>query len=78
MEKTLYKPCPFCMNPNAIETDTGDACCFCDYEGVVGVGKYGVFVNIQQYNKIFFASNHKDRIDNLHGKNDEQIFELKS
>lgn len=22
----MIKPCPFCQNPNAVETDTGEAC----------------------------------------------------
>lgn len=65
------------MNPNSPDTDTGDACCFCDYEGEVIIGKGGVFINMEQYNKIWLASNHKERLDELHGKNDEQIFELK-
>lgn len=65
----MRKPCPFCQNPNAPEGDTGDACCFCDYEGSVTIGKYGMFDTIDQYNKVFFATNHKNRLDELHGRN---------
>lgn len=64
----MMKPCPFCMNPKAEENDTGGACCFCDYQGEVSIGKNGMFDSIEQYNKIFDASNHQDRIDKLHGR----------
>lgn len=64
----IKKPCPFCQNPNDPESDTGGACCFCDYEGIVTIGVGGVFTNIEQYNKIFNASNHQDRMDKLHGR----------
>ena len=67
----MNKPCPFCCNPNAPENDIGGACCFCDYQGIVTIGVGGMFSNIEQYNKIYFASNHKDRMDELHGRNDE-------
>jgi len=66
----MKKPCPFCCNPSAPEYDAGGACCFCDYEGVVTVEKDGMFSNIEQYNKVFYASNHKNRMDELHGRND--------
>jgi len=66
----MIKPCPFCQNPNAVETDTGDACCFCDYEGVVSVGVDGMFSNLKQYNAVYYASNHQNRLDELHGRND--------
>lgn len=65
----MTKPCPFCQNPNAEET--GDACCFCDYEGEVSIGKNGMFSNIEQYNKIYFASSHQERLDELHGRNNK-------
>ena len=65
------KPCPFCQNLN-FEYDEGGACCFCDYEGVITIGNYGTFSTLEQYNKVYFASNHQDRLDELHGKN---IFE---
>lgn len=64
------KPCPFCQNLNASENDGGGACCFCDYEGEITVGKGGFFSNIEQYNKVFFASNHQNRLDELHGRNE--------
>jgi hypothetical protein len=74
----MEKPCPFCCNPNALDHDTGEACCFCDYEGMVSIGKYGMFTDLEQYNKIYFASNHKSRLDELHGRNDnvERRFNL--
>lgn len=62
------KPCPFCQNPNV--EDTGGACCFCDYQGEVSIGKNKMFSNLEQYNKIFFATNHQDRMDELHSRND--------
>jgi phage antirepressor YoqD-like protein len=68
--RTETKPCPFCCNSTTEEYDTGGACCFCDYEGEVTVGKFGVFKDIEQYNKVYFASNHQDRLDELHGRND--------
>jgi len=64
------KPCPFCQNLNAPENDTGGACCFCDYEGFVIIGDGGTFSNLQQYNKVYFAANHQDRLDEIHGRND--------
>jgi hypothetical protein len=67
------KPCPFCQNTNAPEGDTGGACCFCDYEGVVSIGEFGMFKNIEQYNKIYFASNHQNRMNELHGRNNNVI-----
>lgn len=72
-----YKPCPFCQNLNAPEGDTGDACCFCDYQGEVSIGKGGMFSAIESYTKLFNATNHQDRLDELHGRNDKiQILEL--
>lgn len=65
------KPCPFCQNPNAPENDAGDACCFCDYTGEVTIGRFGVFSTIDQYNKVYFASGHQNRLDELHGRNDK-------
>ena len=62
------RPCPFCCNPNAPENDTGGACCFCDYEEMVSVGKNGMFGDLQQYNEIYFAANHQDRMNKLHGR----------
>lgn len=59
-------PCPFCQNPNASNEDVGDACCFCDYQGVVTVGKFGTFSNITQYDKVYNATNHSNRLDELH------------
>lgn len=64
------KPCPFCCNPNAPENDVGGACCFCDYEGEVTIGPGGMFSNLEQYNKIFQAQSHEERIGELHGRND--------
>ena len=65
----IIKPCPFCQNQFTDEYDTGDACCFCDYEGVVSIGKHGMFSSLEQYNKIYFAANHQQRMDELHGRN---------
>jgi hypothetical protein len=64
------KPCPFCCNPNAPENDVGGACCFCDYQGEVTIGKFGNFSTVEQYDKVYFATNHKDRLDELHRRND--------
>jgi hypothetical protein len=72
----MRKPCPFCQNPNAPEGETGEACCFCDYEGSVSIGKFGMFSDIEQYNKVYFAANHKDRMDELHGRNDKKVKNL--
>ena len=69
------KPCPFCQNPNA--EDVGDACCFCDYEGTVKVGKNGMFDTIEQYNKVYQSSNHKERLESLHSLSDKNIQGLK-
>lgn len=69
----LTKPCPFCQKPNA--EDTGGACCFCDYEGEVTVGKGGMFKDIESYNKLYSCTNHEDRMDELHGRNDSTIIE---
>lgn len=63
------KPCPFCCNPNASENDAGGACCFCDYSGEVTIGKYGNFSSIEAYNKLYDATNHQDRLDELHRRN---------
>lgn len=71
----ITKPCPFCQNPNA-EYDDGNACCFCDYEGVVTIGKNAMFSNIEQYNKIYLASNHQNRLDELHGRNNQLHMKL--
>lgn len=68
MEKLKYKPCPFCQNING-EYGEGGACCFCDYEGEVTIGFGGMFDSIEQYNKIYFATNHQNRMDELHGRN---------
>ena len=68
----MEKPCPFCCNPNAPENDTGGACCFCDYQGVVTIGRNGMFSSVEQYNKLYYATNHKDRMDELHGRNDKE------
>ena len=65
------KPCPFCQNPNAPENNDGNACCFCDYQGEVTIGKYCTFSTIEQYNKVYFATNHQNRLDELHGRNKE-------
>lgn len=65
------QPCPFCCNPNAPENDAGGACCFCDYEGEVSIGKYGTFSSLEQYNKVYYATGHKERIDELHGRNNK-------
>jgi hypothetical protein len=62
-------PCPFCQNPNATEEDVGGACCFCDYQGEVTIGTFGTFSNIEQYNKVYCATNHNDRLDELHDRN---------
>jgi hypothetical protein len=66
----MTKPCPFCQNPNASENDVGGACCFCDYEGEVTIGKFGTFSNLEQYNKVYFATSHQNRLDELHGRNE--------
>lgn len=70
MGSNIVKPCPFCQNPNTNEYDVGGACCFCDYQGEITIGKYGVFDSIEQYNKVLNASSHQDRIDELHGRNE--------
>lgn len=57
------KPCPFCTTD-----DVGGACCFCDYKGIVTIGYGGMFSSIEQYNKVYFASSHQDRLDELHGR----------
>ena len=64
------KPCPFCQNKSTDIYDEGGACCFCDYEGEVTIGKFGTFSTLEQYNKIYFANSHQDRMDELHGRND--------
>ena len=69
VSKSVTKPCPFCQNKYTSEYDEGGACCFCDYEGIVTIGKNGVFSSIEQYDKIYFASNHQNRMDELHGRN---------
>lgn len=69
VSKSVTKPCPFCQNKYTSEYDEGGACCFCDYEGEVTIGKNSVFTSIEQYNKIYFASNHQNRMDELHGRN---------
>jgi hypothetical protein len=69
VSKSVTKPCPFCQNKYTSEYDVGGSCCFCDYEGVVSIGKNGSFSTIEQYNKIYFASNHQNRMDELHGRN---------
>ncbi len=71
----IKKDCPFCQNKYTTEYDEGGACCFCDYQGVVTVGEKGMFSNIEQYNKVYFASNHQDRLDELHGRNDRKLQE---
>lgn len=63
------KPCPFCCNPNAPENDVGGACCFCDYSGEVTIGKYCTFSNIEAYIKVYTATSHQKRMDELHGRN---------
>lgn len=63
------KPCPFCCNTYTDEYDVGGACCFCDYEGEVTIGKHGMFDSIEQYNKVFYASSHQERLDEIHGRN---------
>ena len=67
-----YKPCPFCQNDNG-KYDEGGACCFCDYEGGVTIGYGGTFDSIEQYNKVYYATNHQNRLDELHGRNDNKI-----
>lgn len=65
----IKKRCPFCCNENeSAIIDTGGACCFCDYEGVVTIGLGGMFSNIKQYNEIYYSSNHKEMIDKLHDR----------
>lgn len=61
----MEKNCPFCQNPNAEENDTGGACCFCDYTGRVTIGKHGNFSSIEQYNAVYNATNHEDRMKEL-------------
>lgn len=73
----MKRPCPFCQNPNAPEKDTGGACCFFDYEGVVSIGKFGMFKNIEQYNKIYFASSHKERMDERYDRNKNETVDLR-
>lgn len=65
---TIKKPCPFCQNDSDPSTDTGGACCFCDYEGVVTIGPTGMFANLEQYNKVYYAKGHQDRLNELHGR----------
>jgi len=65
----MKKPCPFCQNHTEPSYDTGDACCFCDYTGVVSIGILGMFATIEQYNKVYYAKNHQNRLDELHGRN---------
>jgi len=65
----LIKPCPFCQNSNVTECDCGDSCCFCDYEGIVTIGKFCTFSNIDQYNTVYLASCHQDRLDALDNVN---------
>ncbi len=65
------KPCPFCQNKHTDIYDNGDACCFCDYSGIVTIGRFCTFSNLEQYNKIYYANSHQDRMDELHGRNNK-------
>lgn len=76
MKDLFTKPCPFCQNTNISDYDDGNACCFCEYEGIVTIGKNGMFNNIEQYNKIFSASNYQSRLDELHGRNNPSHMKL--
>lgn len=70
LNKNMKKPCPFCQNEYTNEYDSGGACCFCDYSGLVTIGPKGMFKDIDKYNKVYFASNHNERLDEIHGRND--------
>ena len=70
------KPCPFCCNPKLPENDSGGACCFCDYQGSVSIGRYGNFSTLSQYNKVFNSTNHQEAVDRLHGRTEKSSYDI--
>lgn len=54
LNEIVIAPCPFCTT-----IDTGGACCFCDYEGEVTIGKKGHFDSLNQYYMIYMENKGK-------------------